>query len=45
MPTYGHLKEFGLGEEDWEQYIARMSHYFSANDIDDADKRKSILLS
>lgn len=46
MPTFGRLQEFRLEEEeDWEQYIARMKHYFSANDIDDANKQKAILLS
>ncbi|KAK7095401.1 hypothetical protein V1264_006813 [Littorina saxatilis] len=46
MPSFGRLQEFGLdGGEEWGQYMERMEHYFVANDIDDVDKRKAILLS
>lgn len=46
MPSFGRLKDFDLeGGEDWGQYIERMEHYFVANDIDDADKKKAILLT
>ena len=31
--------------DDWSQYIERLGHYFSANDITDISKQKSILLS
>ena len=46
MPSFGRLNEFGLERgEDWSQYIERMEHYFVANDINDAEKKKAILLS
>ena len=31
--------------EDWVQYIERIAHYFLANDITDAAKQHSILIS
>ncbi|KAL8579827.1 hypothetical protein ACOMHN_048104 [Nucella lapillus] len=46
MPSFRRLQEFDLeGGEDWVQYMERMKHYFVANDTDNADKRKALLLS
>ena len=44
MATFGKIDEFNV-KDDWPQYIERLGHYFSANDISDAGKQKSILLS
>ena len=32
-------------DDDWMQYIERMEQYFLANDITDAAKQRSILIS
>ena len=46
MPSFLRLQEFDLdGGEDWGQYTGRISHYFTANEIADADKKKAILLT
>ena len=44
MATFGKIYEFNV-KDDWPQYIERLGHYFSANDISDAGKQKSMLLS
>ncbi|KAK3089020.1 hypothetical protein FSP39_000173 [Pinctada imbricata] len=44
MPTYGKLDTYDESE-DWNQYIERLDSYFDANEIDDADKKRNILLS
>ena len=36
---------FDSSTEDWTTYTERMKHYFVANDMTDADKKRSILLS
>ena len=46
MPSFGRLQEFDLdGGEDLGQYTERRSHYFTANEIADAGKKKAILLT
>ena len=45
MPTHGTLGSFDLLFGDWKSYIERATLYFTANDIDDADKRRAIFLS
>ena len=32
-------------DSNWDEYIERLAHFFSANKITDKDKRKSILLT
>ena len=44
--SFGKMEEFDTANgEDWVQYIERMEHYFLANDIKDAAKQRSILIS
>ena len=45
MPTHGSLREFDPRTGDWKTYIERAQQYFLANDVDDADKQRAILLS
>ncbi|XP_071145297.1 uncharacterized protein [Mytilus edulis] len=44
MPTYGKLDSFDESE-DWTQYVERMEHYFNANEIDEEDQKRDIVLS
>ena len=44
MATYGRINEFEESSEEWSQYVDRMGHYFTANEIDDADKQRAIFL-
>lgn len=44
MPTFGKLDAYEESE-DWIQYVERLTCYFSANEIDDDDKKRDILLS
>ena len=44
--SFGKLDEFNTANsDDWVQYIERMEHYFLANEITDAAKQHSILIS
>ena len=45
MATHGAVSTFDPNMEDWTTYTERMKHYFVANDVTDADKKRSILLS
>ena len=45
MATFGSIGEFKEEDGTWSQYIERMEHYFLANTIADAGKRRAILLS
>ena len=45
MATHGVVSMFDLSTQDWTTYTERMKHYFVANDVTDADKKHSILLS
>jgi len=45
MTTYGKIGEFKESEESWTQYIERLEQYFLANDVEDAGKKRAILLS
>ena len=39
------VSAFDPSKDDWTSYTERMAHYFVANDVTDADKKRSILLS
>ncbi len=45
MNLLGRLDEFDGSKEEWPQYIERVNHFFVANGIDDATKKKSAFLS
>jgi len=46
MPSnYGRIEEFDEHSEDWIQYTERLEFYFTANNIDNAEKKRAILLS
>ena len=45
MSLLERLDEFDGSKEDWPQYIERDNHFFAANGIDDAGKKKSAFLS
>ena len=36
----GHLSEFKLDKDDWNNYIEQMEFIFLANSIDDDNKKK-----
>ena len=41
----GKIDEYDGKKEDWAQYVERVDHFFAANGITDADKKKSALLA
>ncbi|XP_061564077.1 uncharacterized protein K02A2.6-like [Cololabis saira] len=41
----GHTAPFNSQTQSWEEYCEVLGYFFEANDIDDADKMKAILLS
>ena len=45
MAVHGTLATFNLREEDWSEYVERLSFYFTANGITGDFKKRAILLS
>ena len=46
MATLGKVDEFdATSKEEWPQYEERLTHFFQANDIDNAGKKRAVLLS
>ena len=41
----GHLPKFNGSAAEWDVFAEQLSYYFVANGIDDADKKRAILLS
>ena len=42
---HGSVAAFDPSKEDWTIYIERLTQYFVANDVNDAEKKRAILLS
>ena len=45
MATIGRIEEFREDKEDWDQYAERLDHFFAANGITGADKKRSVFLT
>ena len=45
MATHGRIGEFNSQQEDWISYSERLQEYYTANEIESADKKKAIVLS
>ena len=45
MATHGTIKQFNPQVDDWPTYVERLQYYFVANDVDDAAKKRAILLT
>ncbi|XP_061156017.1 uncharacterized protein K02A2.6-like [Syngnathus typhle] len=45
MATIGTLAAFDAKNQSWEEYCEIMDQFFEANEIDDGDKQRAILLS
>ncbi|XP_038139940.1 uncharacterized protein K02A2.6-like [Cyprinodon tularosa] len=43
--TVGNLSAFDSKEQTWEEYCEILDQFFVANDIDDGDKQRAILIS
>ena len=43
--TYGSIESFDGNNEEWPQYVERLEHFFEANSITDADKKRAVFLS
>ena len=42
---FGSLAEYDPDKEEWPQYATHLDHFFAANAIKEADKKKDIFLS
>ena len=40
MISYGRIEEFFMAQGDWITYTERLSFYFKANSITDANRKK-----
>ena len=45
MPTHGKIGEFDPSQETWVMYVERLELYFVANGINDAGKKRAVLLT
>ena len=45
MDNHGTIGEYDPQKEDWTSYSERLQEYFTANDVDAAAKKRTILLS
>ena len=45
MALHGSLGPFDANLENWSAYVERLTHYFVANNVVDADKKRAILLA
>ena len=43
--VFGKVDKFDGSEEEWTQYVECLGHFFVANDITDAGKKRAVLLS
>ena len=41
----GKIEEFDRSKEEWPQYVERLGHFFAANDIESAEKKRSVFLA
>ena len=42
---HGSIGEFDPSKEEWDSYVERLEHYFVANGVSEAAKKRAILLS
>ena len=42
---HGAVVAFDPANDDWSEYVERLEHYFTANDIVEGDKQRAILLN
>ena len=45
MAVHGKISYFNSNQESWSSYTERLGYYFTANDVQDDDKKKAILLT
>ena len=45
MATHGKIGEFDPSQETWAMYVERLEHYFITNGIEDAGKKRAVLLT
>ena len=43
--VFGQIAEFDKSKEEWPLYAERLEQYFTANGVDNADRKRAILLS
>ena len=45
MATLGKIDEFDDSKEDWREYEEHLTQFFLANGIEEAAKKRAVLLS
>ena len=43
--NFGTLCAYDSNKEDWQSYVERLELFFTANDVNDAEKKRAILLT
>ena len=41
----GQVGEFAEGSEEWTQYAERLGHFMAADGIEEAERKRDVLLS
>ena len=44
-PLFSQVKKIDEEKEEWPQYVEQLDHFFEANKVADADKKRAILLT
>ena len=42
---FGNVQEYDSEKEEWSQYAERLEHFFLASKVEDAERKRAILLS
>ena len=45
LGLHGAVAVFDAAQDDWSEYIERLEHYFTANDIVSEDKQRAVLFT
>ena len=45
MAAFGNIEAYDATSEQWSHYIERLDFFFIANDIENYDKKKAVMLS
>ena len=40
VKSVGKIDEYDVSKEEWPQYVERVSHFFTTNGIDDANRKQ-----
>lgn len=42
---HGNIEEFDINSHNWDEYVERLEHYFVANEVEEENQQRAILLT